>query len=148
MVLTDEERMELQRRAKIRRGKLGSSRRARLILLLAAGHSHAEIGICLGCSEDYIERWRRHFEANRLEGFFATHAGRKPYKVTVSLEAQVLLYTLHQPPVDGSVYWSSRKLAAALGGAVSHMTIMRIWAKHGIDPQALASQREGSKRPS
>ena len=43
----------------------------------------------------------------------------------------MLAWTTKHKPADGSTHWSSRKLAAELGGAISHMTVARIWAKHG-----------------
>jgi transposase len=48
----------------------------------------------------------------------------------------VLARTTNHKPGDGSTHWSSRKLAAELGN-VSHMTVTRIWAKHGIKPHRL-----------
>ena len=38
--------------------------------------------------------------------------------------------------MDGSTHWSSRKLSLELGD-VSHMTIARVWSKHGIKPHRL-----------
>jgi len=46
-------------------------------------------------------------------------------------------YRTRRKPADGSTHWSSRKLAAELGGATSHMTVARIWANHGIEPHRL-----------
>jgi hypothetical protein len=43
MKLTKNERVELQRQASARNGRADSARRARLILLLAHGHTWAEI---------------------------------------------------------------------------------------------------------
>lgn len=74
---------------------------------------------------------------DRLAGLFARHAGRKRYKLTGRIEARVLAWTTKRKPADGSTHWSSRKLAAELGGAISHMTVARIWAKHGIKPHRL-----------
>lgn len=48
----------------------------------------------------------------------------------------MLAWTTKRKPADGSTHWSSRKLADELGG-VSHMTISRIWAKHGLQPHRL-----------
>ncbi|AKJ27301.1 mobile element protein [Caldimonas brevitalea] len=73
----------------------------------------------------------------RLAGLFARHAGREPYKVTARLEARVLEWTTKRKPSDGSTHWSSRKLAAELGGAISHTSVARIWATHGIKPHRL-----------
>jgi transposase len=57
--------------------------------------------------------------------------------VTARLEARVLAWTTRRKPADGSTQWSSRKLAAELGGGLSHMTVARIWAKHGLKPHRL-----------
>ena len=53
--------------------------------------------------------------------------------MTDRIEARVLAGTSKRKPSDGSTHWSSRKLAGELGD-ISHMTVSRIWAKHGIKP--------------
>lgn len=137
MELTKSERMELQRQASARNGRADSARRARLVLLLAEGCTWAEVRAKLDCPDTYINRWSKRFEAERLAGLFARHAGRQRYKVTARLEARVLAWTTKRKPADGATHWSSRKLAAELGGGVSHMTVARIWAKHGLKPHRL-----------
>lgn len=137
--LSRREREALERQAQSDQGSADSARHARLVLLLAAGHTWADIRAQLGCSDSYIARWSKRFAAERLAGLYARHAGRERYKVTDKLERRVLEQTTQQTPADGSRYWSSRKLAAALGGAISHMTVARIWAKHGIKPHRLES---------
>ena len=67
---------------------------------------------------------------------FARYAGRERYKVTDRIEAKVLAWTTQRKPADGSMHWSSRKLAAELGG-ISHMTVTRIWSKHSLKPHRL-----------
>ena len=133
MKLTKSERVELQRQANARNRRADSARRARLILLLAQGFTWAEIRAKLDCSDSYIDRWSKRFAADRLSGLFARHAGRERYKVTDRIEARVLAWTSKRKPSDGSTHWSSRKLAGELGD-ISHMTVSRIWAKHGIKP--------------
>jgi len=137
MELTEVERMELQRQATARNGRADSARRARLILLLSEGVTWAEIRIKLDCNDSFINRWSKRFAAERLAGLFSRHAGRERYKVTERVEARVLAWTTGRKPADGSTHWSSRKLAAELGGAISHMTVARIWAKHAIKPHRL-----------
>ena len=136
MKLTKSERVELQRQASARNGRADSARHARLILLLADGLTWAEIRAKLDCHDSYIERWSKRFAADRLAGLFARYAGRERYKVTDRIEARVLAWTTKHQPADGSTHWSSRKLAAELGD-ISHMTVSRIWAKHGIKPHRL-----------
>lgn len=137
MKLTKSEQTELQRQANARNGRADSARRARLVLLLAEGWTWAEIRTKLDCADSYISRWSKRFETERLAGLFARHAGRERYKVTDRLEARVLAWTTKRQPADGSTHWSSRRLAAELGGDISHMTVTRIWAKHGLKPHRL-----------
>ena len=137
MKLTKSEHMELQRQASARNGRADTSRRARLVLLLAEGCTWAEIRTKLDCADSYISRWSKRFADQRLAGLFARHFGRERYKVTERLEARVLAWTTKRKPADGSTQWSSRKLAAELGGGISHMTVVRIWAKHGLKPHRL-----------
>jgi transposase len=137
MKLTKNERVELHRQAKARTGRADSARHARLILLLAEGFTWAQIRSKLDCSDSYISRWSARFQSDRLAGLFARYAGRQRYKVTERLEARVLAWTTKRKPADGSTHWSSRKLAAELGQGLSHMTVARIWAKHGLKPHRL-----------
>jgi len=136
MKLTESERMELERQAATRNGRADSARHARLILLLADGLTWTQIRAKLDCSDSYIDRWSKRFATDRLAGLFARYAGRSRYKVTDRIEARVLARTTKHKPADGSTHWSSRKLAAELGD-ISHMTVSRIWAKHGIKPHRL-----------
>lgn len=135
LTLTKSERIELQHQAEAHHGRADSARHAKLILLLDDGFSWAEIRARLYCSDSYIARWSKRFSAERLAGLYSKHAGRERYKVTDRLESRVLTRTTRHLPADGSGQWSSRKLAAELGGAISHTTVARIWAKHGITPQ-------------
>lgn len=136
MKLTTRERMELQRQAGALNGRADSARHARLVLLLADGLTWAQIRAKLDCGDSYIDRWSKRFADERLAGLFARYAGRERYKVTERIEARVLSWTTKRTSADGSTHWSSRKLAAELGD-ISHMTITRIWAKHGLKPHRL-----------
>ena len=132
--LTESERMELSQRATSRSGRADDGRRARLILLLEAGHSWAQIRDKLDCNDAFIDRWSKRFGRERLAGLFSRHAGRGPSKLTPALEARILDWTLKRKPADGSTHWSTRKLGSAL--TISHMMVARVWAKHGLKPAA------------
>ena len=86
----------------------------------------------MDCSDSYLRRWSQLFKADRWVGLFARYAGRRRYNVTDLLEARVLAWTTTRKPADGSTHWSLRKLVAEMGCHLSHMTIARIWAKHGL----------------
>src|SRR5207249_10120448 len=73
--LTETERMELSHRATSRSGRADDGRRARLILLLEAGHTWAQIRHKLDCNDAFIARWSKRFGRERLAGLFSRHAG-------------------------------------------------------------------------
>ena len=133
--LTEGERRELRQRAASRSGRADDGRRARLILLLAAGHSWAQIRDKLSCNDAFIARWSKRFGRERLAGLFSRHAGQGARKLTPRLEARILDWTVKRKPADGSTHWSTRKLGSAL--SISHMMVARVWAKHGLKPQRL-----------
>ena len=63
LTLTSDEREELERRVRSRKIRAEDARRARVVLMLAAGESYGAIGATLGCYPNDISRWKRRFEA-------------------------------------------------------------------------------------
>src|SRR5260370_21395472 len=98
-----------------RKIKAGDARRARVILRLAKGESYQRIMLLEGCGSEFITRWRKRFEAERLAGLYARHRGRIVSDNVLSLEAQILSAT-QQPPSDCSIHLTTRNLARHLGG--------------------------------
>src|SRR6516165_8396387 len=120
--------------ARSRKIKAGDVRRARVILRLAKGEPYERIMLLEGCGSEFIARWRKRFEAERLAGLYARHRGRIVSDNVISQEAQILSATQQAPP-DGSTHWSTRKLARHLG--VSHSRVARVWTRAGIQPHRL-----------
>ena len=134
MTLTDVERMELARRINSRNGRADEARRARCMVLLAAGASWGSIRTQLRCGDSYIARWSQRFATERLAGLYSRHRGQPATVLTPKLEARILDRT-RRGPQDGTTHWSTRRLATALG--ISHMMIARVWARHGLRPHRL-----------
>jgi transposase len=132
--LTTEERRALQSLMRSRSAPASDVKRARLIVMLDEGLSWTTIGEQLPCTPDYIRRWKKRFERERMAGLYARHRGSEPDADTAKLEARVLACT-RRPPTDGSTHWSTRKLGKAMG--ISHMMVARIWAKHGLKPHRI-----------
>jgi transposase len=132
--LTTEERQALQSLMRSRSARASDVKRARLIVMLDEGLSWASIAERLPCTPDYISRWKKRFEHERMAGLYARHRGSEPDADAAKLEARVLSWT-HKAPTDGSTQWSTRKLGEALG--ISHMMVSRIWAKHGLKPHRI-----------
>ncbi len=134
LVLTSEEREELEQRARSQSTPYGEVRKAKVVLMLAAGETYVTIQQKLGCQAAYISRWRRRFEAERLAGLCSRYKGSKATVMTPQMEARVLDKTRQKPP-DGSTHWSTRKLARELN--VNHMLVARIWKRAGIKPHLM-----------
>jgi transposase len=132
--LSKAERMELERRAASRSGRAEDARRARVILLLAEGHTWDETCDRLECSRGFVDRWSQRFSEQRIAGLHSRHLGQVATVLTPQLEARILDAT-RRAPTDGSTHWSTRKLGAHLG--VSHMMVARVWRKHGLKPHRI-----------
>src|SRR5882672_681804 len=133
--LTEPERMELSQQATSRSGRADDARRARLILLLEAGHTWAQIRDKLDCNDAFIDRWSKRFGQERLAGLFSRHAGQLASTLTPKLEARILEWTVKRKPADGATQWSTRRLGEQLG--ISHMMVARVWRKHALQPHRL-----------
>ena len=113
----------------------GDVLRARMILMLAAGHTYAEIQERLQTTAPTISRWRKRFLESGVAGLLETrHPGQKPTVITPKLQARVLDATRRKPK-DGSTHWSVRKLARELN--LSKDTVHRIWRAAGVKPHRL-----------
>jgi transposase len=95
------EREELTQQISRRSGRADEARRARLILLLDAGHTWASIREKLDCRDGFIDRWSKRFRAERLAGLFSRHAGQLPTTLTPALEARILEWSVRRKPRDG-----------------------------------------------
>ena len=68
IVLSDEERAELERVAALQRAPYRDVQRAKLVVYAADGLSNVEIARRLDMSERNVGRWRRRFAEQRLGG--------------------------------------------------------------------------------
>ena len=131
VILAPPERLELERRAKSRSLASELANRAKLILMLAAGHSYGEIRARLSCTDRYISEWKRRFKQERLAGLNSRYRGAEHRRRTAQTEARILERT-RRAPSDGSTHWSSYRLAKELG--ISQSTVSRVWRQFGLQP--------------
>jgi transposase len=68
VVLAPPERKELEWRVRSRSLATELVKRAKMILMLAAGHSYSEISEELSCTDRYISAWKQRFKQERLAG--------------------------------------------------------------------------------
>jgi transposase len=134
IILSNMERMELTRRANSRSDRAEDARRARLILLLAEGHTWDEVTERIECSRGFVASWSKRFAEQRIAGLYSRHLGQVSTVLTAELEARILEAT-RRPPKSGATHWSTRKLGEHL--EVSHMMVARVWQKHGLKPHRI-----------
>ena len=99
--------------------------------MLASGHSYREVRERLDCSDEYIRKWKKRFQEERLAGLDSRYRGSQLRTRTAEGEARILEAT-RQGPTDGTTHWSSYRLAKKLG--ISQSSISRVWRHFGIQP--------------
>ena len=110
--------------------RAGFARRARIVLLAAAGISRTEIAERMGVSRQTVVTWRGRYERSGLAGLADQPRSGRPRRVD---RAAIISATLRPPPKKlGVTHWSSRLLAERLG--VDHATVAGGWAEYGVAP--------------
>lgn len=129
ITLTDEERSELTRCARSQTRDARAVRRARIVLLAAAGVSNHEIARQLQISRNQVIQWRTRFARGRIAAISGDlpRSGRKRH-----IDAAQIVRLTTQTTPDGATHWSTRKLAARLG--ISDTTVLKVWRAHGLKP--------------
>src|ERR1700687_4665931 len=108
--LSERQRTDLNEIAQSRSLPAGFVFRAKLILMLADGHSFSVIKPRLQTTAPTIARWKQRFLEAGLEGLDTYHPGQKAVVLTPALRAKILAATGRKPK-DGPTHWSCRKLA-------------------------------------
>ena len=85
--LSEEQRAELQALTRSRHGSAAVVRRARCILLWAAGERRVDIRDKLACNDSFITRWTRAYADQGLPGLVSYYPGRAPAQPVEKLEA-------------------------------------------------------------
>src|SRR5947207_11015977 len=135
LILTEDERRELQHMTQSRTLPAGDVMRSRMVLLLAEGTSYQKIQDLLDTTAPTIARWKERFLKHRIAGLTEErHPGQKPSVRTPKLQAKVLA-AIKEGPSDGSTHWSCRKLAGRF--QVSKDTVQRILAQADVRPHRL-----------
>jgi len=135
MVVSEEERQELQQMAQSRSLAAGDVMRARMMLLLSEGVPYRKIQEVLDTTAPTISRWKERFRRHGMAGLREErHPGQKPSVRTPKLQARILA-AIKDGPQDGSTPWSCRKLASRFG--VSKDTVQRILTQADVRPHRL-----------
>jgi transposase len=131
LVLTPEERRELDSLAHRSRSAPTLARRARIVLACADERDNKTVARRLRLSPTTVCKWRARFVAERVAGLFDEPRVGAPRQITDDKVEDVIVRTLETTP-RGATHWSTRAMAKATG--FSHMTISRVWHAFGLQP--------------
>ena len=118
--------------------------RARIVLLSAEGVGTMAIQRQTGKGKPTIWRWQARFMAEGVDGLLheATRPAGKP-PLTPAVIERVVAMTLAGPPGEAT-HWTGRVMAKAAG--VSHRSVQRIWAAHGLKPHRVRTFKLSNDR--
>src|SRR3954449_8726949 len=132
VVLSDDEREQLERWTRRRSSAEALALRARIVLLAAEGLRNTEIAQRLGISRPPVTKWRNRFVEHRLDGLSDEPRPGRPRVIGDEKVEEVIVKTLESTPKDAT-HWSTRSLAAEVG--LSREAVGRIWRAFGLQPQ-------------
>ena len=142
IILTDEERSELDRLVRSTKTQHRLRQRARIVLLAAGGLATREIGRKVGCTTGTASKWRVRYAERRLAGLDETgNRGNEP-KYTADTTRRMLRVLDLRPP-DGYGRWTGPLIAKALGD-VDVQQVWRMLREHQIDLAARKSWCESN----
>jgi transposase len=130
VVLSADERQELERRLRAPKTAQGDVIRAKIVLAAAEGQQTRQIAQELGTRPATVSLWRKRFAQERLAGLVVRPRSGRPRVYRADTEKRVLTM-LDQKPPDGYAQWNGALLAQALED-VSKDQVWRVLRKHGI----------------
>ncbi len=131
LVLTPDERQELESLAHRARSAPTLARRARVVLACADGRTNQVVAKRLRVAPATVGKWRARFVQERVAGLFDEPRPGTPRQISDAKVEEVIVRTLESTP-RGATHWSTREMAKATG--YSHMTISRVWRAFGLQP--------------
>jgi putative transposase len=131
LVLSPEQREQLESLAHSRALPAGLVSRAKIILLSAAGKTNLEIARLLQVTNVTAGKWRRRFLEAGISGLQDELRPGRPRPISDERVAQLVRKTLKTKPQEGT-HWSIRQIASETG--VSKSTVHRIWQAFGLQP--------------
>jgi len=131
LVLTDEERNQLQRWSRRASSAQALALRSRIVLACADGADNKTVASELRCAPATVGKWRARFVRDRLDGLWDEPRPGRPPVITVEQVEDVVVATLESTPVNAT-HWTRSKMAERSG--LSKSTIGRIWKTFDLKP--------------
>ena len=140
IVLSEEERKQLEAMRTRPKAQNRYAERARIILSAAQGCSNKEIARALNTREARISKWRVRFEREGLSGLHDDFRAGRPVEVMENFR-ELLLARLDEDPPEGFARWNGRLLAKSLGQSAD-----RVWRELGRIWRPLPASRRSAAR--
>ena len=131
VVLTEQERAQLEAWARRPKSAQALALRSRIVLAAAEGLGNTQVAQRLGVQRSTVRIWRARFAAHRLDGLVDEPRPGRPRTVSDEQVEAVITRTLESTPANAT-HWSTRSLAAELG--LSQSAVSRIWRAFGLQP--------------
>src|SRR6202140_1948484 len=131
LVLSPQQREQLEVLANSRSLPAGLVSRARIILLSASGKTNQQIARQLGLTNATVGKWRRRFLEQDVSGLHDELRPGRPRPISDERVAQLVRKTLDTKPKDGT-HWSIRQIARQT--RLSKSRVHRIWQRFGLAP--------------
>jgi transposase len=103
----------------------------------AEGHGVMAIMREVGVSKTTVWRWQEYFVEAGVEGLVKGRSkppGKKP--ISAAIKLKIVEKTVKERPANAT-HWSVRTMAKEMG--ISHTSVQRIWAEHGLKPHRVKS---------
>jgi transposase len=136
IVLSEEERAQLESWERRRTSAQALAERSRIVLAAAEGLKNTEIAERLGVGREMVTKWRNRFAQHRLDGLSDEPRPGQPRKVTDAKVEEVITKTLETQPRDAT-HWSTRSMAREVG--LSQTAVSQIWRAFGLQPHRRGS---------
>jgi putative transposase len=131
IVLSEEEREQLNSIANSRSLPHGLARRARIVLLAADGMPNVAIAERVNISPQMVCKWRKRYLRQGLAGLHDELRPGRPRSVSDEEVAMLVRKTIETKPPDGT-HWTIREVAKDT--KLSRPTVHRIWQAFGLQP--------------
>ena len=131
IVLSDEERAQLESWERRRTSAQALAERSRIVLAAAEGLKNTEIAERLGVHRQSVTKWRNRFAEYRLDGLVDEPRPGRPRTITDEKVDEVITKTLESTPRNAT-HWSTRSMAGEVG--LTQTAVSKIWRAFGLQP--------------